>query len=176
LEEKSDDALLKILRVLESPGVVGDMFTSAAAYDPTFWPLHGAMERLISYKRAMISSGVIAASDFDESWAYPKWTVQALSTGAYLAGVCDWTAVTSVTDLALPVCSDPTSPDTNTDGHFCSGHNSYDVLPFSNFLDAGETYTNAQFYEFMHPWSDDLPYVYDSLDFNYCADHGEAFI
>ena len=31
----------QVLRALEDPGVVGDMLTSAAAYDPIFWPLHG---------------------------------------------------------------------------------------------------------------------------------------
>ena len=31
------------------------------------------------------------------------------------------------------------------------------------------------FYNFIHPWSDDLPYTYDAWDFDYCADQGFSF-
>ena len=45
----------------------------------------------------------------------------------------------------------------------CSGHRADDLLPWGDFLDEGETYTNYGFYEFMSPENDDFPYVYDSL-------------
>jgi len=46
---------LKVLRAIEDPGIAGEMFSSAAAYDPTFWPLHGQIERIVGAKRIMIS-------------------------------------------------------------------------------------------------------------------------
>ena len=45
-------------------------------------------------------------------------------------------------------------------------------MEFSNFLNQGEQYTNRHFYDFTHPWSDELPYTYDAFDFDYCADEG----
>jgi hypothetical protein len=39
-----------------------------------------------------------------------------------------------------------------------------------------ETYTNAEFYEFVHPWSDSLPYTYDKFDFDYCASYGVSVV
>lgn len=51
----------------------------------------------------------------------------------------------------------------------CYGHGENDSLPFSNFLGAGDTYSNKQFYDFIHPWNDDLPYVFDNYKFDYCS-------
>ena len=44
-----------MLRAVEDPGIAGEMFSSAAAFDPTFWPLHGAAERLVDLKRIYVS-------------------------------------------------------------------------------------------------------------------------
>lgn len=57
----------------------------------------------------------------------------------------------------------------------CSGHEENDILEFSNFLNKGETYTNADFYTFLHPWNEELPYVYDTYDFDYCIEEGYDF-
>jgi hypothetical protein len=57
----------------------------------------------------------------------------------------------------------------------CSGHNADDVLEFSNFLGEEETYTNQEFYNFIHPWNNDLPYTYDTWDFDYCEEQGYSF-
>ena len=38
--------------------MAGEMFTSAASFDPTFWPLHGAMERLLDLKRIYVAQQV----------------------------------------------------------------------------------------------------------------------
>ena len=97
--------------------------------------------------------------NFDETWGFGG------ASGKYLAGVCDWSRIESVQDLTLPEC-DFTGETT------CSGHNENDDLEFSNFLDLKETYTNAEFYEFVHPWSDSLPYTYDKFDFDYCSSYG----
>lgn len=51
-----------------------------------------------------------------------------------------------------------------------------DVLEFKNFLDKGETYTNYEFFEFISPWNDDLPYTYDTFDFDYCSKVGYDFL
>ncbi len=47
LNGASDALMLATLRAVEDPGIVGEMFTSGASFDPTFWPLHGAAERLV---------------------------------------------------------------------------------------------------------------------------------
>lgn len=49
------------------------------------------------------------------------------------------------------------------------------MLDFGNFLDKGETYTNRDFYNFIHPWNEELPYTYDAFDFDYCAKQGYKF-
>jgi hypothetical protein len=43
-------------------------------------------------------------------------------------------------------------------------------MEFAGFLNADDSYTNIEFYDFMHPWSDDLPYTYDTFDYDYCDD------
>lgn len=58
----------------------------------------------------------------------------------------------------------------------CSGHNEDDVLEFSNFLNKGETYTNSEFFSFIHPLNEEMPYMYDTYDFDYCADQGYDFL
>ncbi len=58
----------------------------------------------------------------------------------------------------------------------CPGHYEDDLLEFSNFLNENETYTNAEFFEFIHPWNDYLPYVYDTYHFDYCHEDGVYFV
>lgn len=162
LKNADDELFLKVLRAVEDPGIAGEMFSSAAAFDPTFWPLHGQLERLLGAKRIMISQGTI--TDFDETWAFTEYNKA--SGAAYLNGKCDWSDVAGSGDLTLPTC---------TMDVICEGHNEDDVLEFSNFLNEDEEYTNKDFYDFIHPWSDDVPYTYDTWDFDYCADQGFAF-
>jgi hypothetical protein len=58
----------------------------------------------------------------------------------------------------------------------CSGHNEFDDIPFvDQFTDEGIV-TNAQMYAYLDPWNDDLPYVYDTLDFDYCVEQGYPFL
>ena len=79
---------------------------------------------------------------------------------------CDWSKLTSPSDLTLPNCEK---------GVICEGHNAEDTINFTNLQGNGEAYTNAAFLSFTHPWNDDLPYTYDTFDFDYCADVGYAF-
>ena len=162
LANADDELFLKVLRAVEDPGIAGEMFSSAAAIDPSFWPLHGQIERLLGAKRIMISQGTITI--FDETWAFTEYN-QA-SGAAYLNGVCDWSKVAGSGDLTLPTCTLDT---------ICSGHLANDVLEFSGFLNTGDTYTNQEFYDFIHPWTNDLPYTYDTWDFDYCAEQGYSF-
>jgi hypothetical protein len=162
LKNADDELFLKVLRAVEDPGIAGEMFSSAAAFDPTFWPLHGQLERLLGAKRIMISQGTI--TNFDETWAFTEYNKA--SGAAYLNGICDWSNVAGAGDLTLPTC---------TLDVICDGHNEDDVLEFSNFLNTNDQYTNAEFYDFIHPWSDDLPYTYDTWDFDYCAEQGFPF-
>eukprot|EP01034_Spumella_vulgaris_P035205 gene35205-43401_t len=161
LQTASDETLLKVIRALEDPGIAGEMYSSAASFDPTFWPLHGSAERLVGLKRAKVSSGDITS--FDETWNYPSSNANTMSSAAYLNGVCDWSGVNGTSDLTFPTCSSNV---------WCSGHYSTDVLEFGNFLNQGETYTNAEMYAFMHPWTADLPYTYDTFDYDYCTEKG----
>jgi hypothetical protein len=159
----SDSFYLSILRALEDPGMAGEMFTSAASFDPTFWPLHGAAERLLDYKRLLVLSNVI--EQFDETWGYPAFDKS--SGAAYVNGICDWSKVQGAADLTLPEC---------TLDVICPGHNEDDLLEFGDFLNRGETYTNKELYAFIHPANDDLPYTYDTFDFDYCAEVGYDFL
>ena len=162
LEGADDATYLKYLRAVEDPGVAGEMFSSGASFDPTFWPLHGAMERLLGLKRILISEGVI--TNFDSTWSWVDFNKY--SGAAYLYGKCDWSNVKNSEDLTLPDCDL---------GTICDGHNQYDELEFSDFLGKGETYTNWDFYNLIHPWNESLPYVYDTYDFDYCSDEGYSF-
>ena len=36
-------------------GIAGDMFSSGAPFDPSFWPVHGQIERILSLKRIRLS-------------------------------------------------------------------------------------------------------------------------
>ena len=150
------------LRAIEDPGVAGEMFTSAASFDPTFWPLHGAMERLLNLKRIYVSQKEDLV--FDETYGWPEYNPS--DPAAYLYGSCDWSGVNGVSDLTLPACEK---------GTICEGHNAGDTINFGDFQGKGEKYTNAEFMSFIHPWNDDLPYTYDTFDFDYCADAGYPF-
>ncbi len=60
----------------------------------------------------------------------------------------------------------------------CFGHGEDDTLEFGGFVPDGsdpEFYTNAQFFEFIHPENDFLPYTYDTFDFDYCEERGFSF-
>mmetsp|Transcript_5413 Transcript_5413/g.16017 ORF Transcript_5413/g.16017 Transcript_5413/m.16017 type:complete len:250 (-) Transcript_5413:31-780(-) len=127
-------------------GHPGEMFTSAAPQDPTFWPLHGNAERYLQYARLLKAEGTL---DLDETWGYSHATGLPSDTGL----VCDWSGLTTE-DMALPSCSLET----------CPGHKEDDLLPFSDLSDDQEgLYTNAEFYALTSPNNEDLPYVYDSL-------------
>lgn len=160
-DESDEEFYLKLLRTVESPGIVGDMFSSASSFDPTFWPLHGASERLVNYRRIVAAKGEY---DFDDTWGYPSY--DRANGAAYLNGRCDWSAVDGPTDLTLPTC-DPNDK--------CSGHAETDVMEFDNFKGNGEKYSNRDFFDFINPWNEDLPYVYDSYSYDYCADQGWDF-
>jgi hypothetical protein len=153
-----DNWYLEFLKGLEHPGIAGEMFASNAPYDPTFWPIHGSTDRLLSLKRILFSQGDV---EFDETWGFEKYSKD--KGALFLDGVCDWSAVTSVDDLTLPTCNTTAS---------CYGHGESDVMDFSNFLGENETYTNLEFYEFMHPWTETLPYVYDTYEYTYCDTYG----
>jgi hypothetical protein len=165
---------LSVLRLLEDPGVVGEMFSSNAAYDPTFWPLHGSMERMAALKRILFSNGDASEKAFNSTWGYPAY--DPASRAAYLNGKCDWSPVKSASDLTLPTCTIYTTADADTEVRACEGHNYDDRLDFSGFLGKNDSYTVGSFYEFMHPWNDALPYTYDSFEYDYCDEVGMPFI
>merc|ERR1711998_442935 len=143
-------------------GHAGEMFTSAAPYDPTFWPLHGVAERFMSYKRVAALWGI---TTINETWGYEHSTIM---SDTHV--VCDWDNVAKLSDgkesLELPSCSKS----------ICSGHRKDDLLPMGDFLGDGSTYSNVEFYDFTSPWNDQLPYMYDSYtSWPACAEQNEYF-
>ena len=109
-------------------------------------------------KRIKVALGEITSDDFDETWGYTT------NNYLYLMGICDWSAVSDVTDLTMPTCNMSTAI-------VCPGHGEEDLLEFDNFLGKGETYTNAELYEFIHPFNEELPYVYDDFTYDYCYEY-----
>mmetsp|Transcript_24921 Transcript_24921/g.29436 ORF Transcript_24921/g.29436 Transcript_24921/m.29436 type:complete len:676 (+) Transcript_24921:60-2087(+) len=135
-----------LLQELCHVGSPGDAYSSAAPQDPTFWPLHGNAERLISVMRIYKNRGII---DFDETWGYAHIHSLPSDTGM----ICDWSEATGTLDM--PTC---------TKG-VCSGHKEDDLLPFTDLYEKqGSTlYTNAEFYALLDPLSHELPYAFDTL-------------
>ena len=88
--------------------------------------------------RLHAADGTIA---YDETWGYDHVNVMSDTHR-----VCDWT---NASGMELPTCT--AGPRGTTDDVSCAGHRADDLLPWGNFLDEGETYTNYGFYEFMSP-------------------------
>lgn len=87
--------------------------------------------------------------DMDETWSYDHVNYVPSDTHR----ICDWS---NVEGLELPTCT----------AGICPGHKGSDILPFSGIKDlssSDESWTNLEFYEYIHPDNEDIPYVYDSL-------------
>lgn len=140
-----------ILASLGNPGHNGEMYTSAAPYDPLFWVLHPTADRLMQYRRYLGMNGTKA---FNQTWGYSHDPMAPSDTGV----ICDWSDVQDK-EHKLPVC------------HVgeCSGHAKSDLLPFTI---AGKTFTNGEFYQFMRPFNPNTPYMYDNFKWNHCEDYG----
>jgi hypothetical protein len=168
-------------------------YTSASPYDPTFWLIHGTTDRLMHWRRlfaktassgspssssSLLVGSSAAAMPFDETWGYAHSTVAPSDTNL----VCDWSGVdatdfssTSFSDslsssssLGMPTCVTGT----------CPGHGADDLLPFEGFAtgdEAGVFFTNRQMYDFLSPFSEDLPYVYDNFAWEHCDKEGYTF-
>jgi hypothetical protein len=151
------------LEMCASPGIVGDALTSNAAFDPIFWPLHGQIERLLGLKRLNKALGLSA---FDERWANSYY-----DDATALKGVCDWSNVKSAEDLTLPHCNSTLT---------CYGHGENDIVDFvyedPTSEDILHSFTNSEFYNWVHPMNEVLPYVYDTYQFSYCDDSNGGFV
>merc|ERR1711998_426984 len=102
-------------------GHAGEMFTSAAPYDPTFWPLHGVAERFLSYKRIAAEWGI---TTINETWGYRHGVIMSDTHT-----VCQWHDVTNRESdddagendgklgMGLPTC---------VKGQTCPGHRAND--------------------------------------------------
>lgn len=135
-------------------GSPGEMFTSAAPQDPIFWPLHGNAERFLQLLRILKKNGKIT---LNEKWDYDHMTHLPSDTGI----VCDWSEVTTGS-FEMPNCTQKT----------CPGHKADDLLPFGGlFKHQDSLYTNLEFYDLVSPGNEEMPYVYDSLDYwEQCVD------
>ncbi len=104
--------------------VLGEHATSAAASDPSFWLIHGAVERWLQLIRIQ---GLFVNED---------WTTTVFESNVH--------------------------PFTES----CSGHNKDDKLSFG-IID-GHDFTNSEYYDYMDPNLDNLPYVYDNFEWKHC--------
>lgn len=135
--------LSEVVDILGHVGHAGEMFTSSAPYDPTFWPIHGLADRYLQMKRLLNYDNVTM---LDQDWGYYHDGNSPSDTHK----VCEWDGVTG---MEMPKCYTGD----------CAGHRKHDMLPMGDFLGIGDVYTNYEFYHFMSPLNDDLPYVYDTL-------------
>mmetsp|Transcript_17451 Transcript_17451/g.32044 ORF Transcript_17451/g.32044 Transcript_17451/m.32044 type:complete len:688 (+) Transcript_17451:35-2098(+) len=160
-EAEEEETWKDLLSKLCNPGKVGEMYSSAAPYDPLFWVLHTTSERLLQYRRLRSSASKKddTALSFNQTWGYTH-----VSADSDTNVVCDWSDLDAAT--GLPTC---------TSGVTCSGHNAEDVLPFdlsalSRGLSAATT--NQDFYDWLDPTNADIPYVYDSFKYEHCSAMG----
>lgn len=142
----SDEEMLSALCSIGHPG---EMFSSAAPYDPIFWPLHGTAERFMGLMRVSHARGI---TSFSETWGYYHNTYNPSDTHT----MCDWSGI-DTDSFDRPTCTGDTS---------CSGHKEDDTLPFEGLWSGQDgLYTNAEFYVFTSPFNEELPYMYDSLEY-----------
>jgi len=129
-------------------GSPGEMFTSSAPQDPTFWPLHGNAERFLQLMRELDYKGNIT---FDQTWSY--YHTANIPSDDHL--VCDWSGV-DIHGVEKPNCYHDV----------CPGHKEEDLLSFTHLMkDQDHLYSNKEFYKMVDPRNTELPYVYDSLDY-----------
>lgn len=147
---------------LSKIGFVGDMYSSASPYDPTFWLIHGTIDRLMHWRR------LIAHSDYvdmplDATWGYAH-DVNAASDSRL---VCDWSNVDPDIKSDMPVCTSGECPGTNKD----------DSSGFTRFTatDVAYDYTNSEIFEFLSPLNEELPYVYDNFEWTHCDEQDLRF-
>ena len=136
-----------VLDFLCHVGHPGEMFTSAAPQDPTFWPLHGNAERFMHLVRLLNAQG---DKGLDETWGYMH-----VKTGldSDTHAVCNWTGVTG---MDMPDCEL---------GATCPGHHEDDLLPFDLWESQPHKFSNAEFYNYTSPLNKHVPYVYDRLTY-----------
>lgn len=151
-QEEQDYLWAEILHLMCNPGKVGEMYTSAAPWDPTFWVIHTTAERMLQYRRLLAYYGIVGLQ--------PGWGYEDAVAPSDIGVVCDWADVDE--EFGLPSCIKET----------CSGHKAEDILPwdFSELSPAMGSPTNVQLYNFVGPISEELPYVYDNFLWGHCAD------
>ena len=147
-ESKTEKTWSELLNALCDPGHVGEMYTSAAPYDPLFWLIHPTAERMMGWRRYMSIKGWMP---LNETWGYMH-----SDDTSDLGRVCHWDNVSST---GLPTCQVDT----------CPGHGEFDVLPFPDLIETGKMPTNAELYEFINPLNPELPYTYDSFTYPQCS-------
>eukprot|EP00903_Cladosiphon_okamuranus_P019382 g17822.t1 len=146
----------RVLHSLCDPGHVGDLYSSSSPYDPLFWVIHPSTERVLGWRRKLATEQP-DMWPLDEAWGY-KSGLYVGETGV----VCDWTGVRE-DSLDMPTCIKS----------ICGGHRGGDTLPFEVKV-KGETIkmTNLQWYDFIYPDNEDLPYMYNEFQWDHCAAEG----
>jgi len=136
-------------------GYPGEMYTSASPADPTFWLIHPTAERFLQLRRFASYYG---NSTLNETWGYEHSSI----TPSDFQKVCSWDGVG---DNDLPRC---------VYGN-CYGHAAHDLIPQTDLIPGRSTFTNQEFYDFMDPRNQDIPYVYDNFKAEHCSAQGYTF-
>ncbi|CAM9236405.1 unnamed protein product [Ectocarpus sp. 4 AP-2014] len=146
----------RVLHSLCDPGHFGDQYSATSAYDPLFWVIHPTLDRLLGWRRKLAAAQPDVWS-FDDTWGYLDGNMFGETRV-----VCDWSGARDG-PLAMPTC---------VEGN-CTGHKANEVLPFEIKLQ-GETVTmtNLEWYQFIYPDNDNLPYMYNEFAWNHCAAGG----
>jgi len=154
-DEDQDESWEILLSIFCSVGHAGEMFTSGAPYDPTFWIIHTSAERFLQFRRF---SSYYGSNPFDETWGYDLED----QSSSDFRRICDWD---DVGDDEMPTCTTGT----------CPGHLMHDTLPEQYLIQSVQRFTNSQFYTFLDPRNEHLPYVYDNFDWDHCTAQGVSF-
>ena len=129
----------------------GDHLESASPADPSFWPVHGTLERLLQVK--FMAGG------------FPTSTWPSDATAGY---VCDKNS-----------CYEPSYGDGyDYYDECCQGHYENDQL--LDFVSGdrynGYGYTNKEILDMTNPTSYSMPYIYDNFQWDHCDDDFNALL
>ena len=136
---------------------VGDHLESSSPADPSFWPIHGTVEKLIHLK---FMSGILVDDDFE-------WPTTAVSSNYTEDGyVCN-----------KPLCYMPEyGDDFEYYSYCCIGHYEYDQLLDFVTGDKNQGFgpTNRQILDGINAATSDynMLYIYDSFEYDHCKTDG----
>ena len=156
LNETQAAGLMKVF--CETPFTPGEQIESASAIDPSFWPIHPTMERLMHYKRMV--------QDFTNTY----WgTSTAMGEGTAYCSQGD------VLKMAEEIMNKSSSDERM--GTKCKGHHADDITMFKSVVVNPATgkyqarvTSNLELFEILNPAEYMASYIYENFEWKHC--HG----